>query len=159
MPACNKAQDGRWTAFIKHFGQLLCTHTHIHTHSHTNGAAIGSNLGFSIFAQGHSDCRPEESGIEPADLLISRRPDEPPELQPPPTRSINVTWTTRTASVKWQFFTTSQFHGSALHRLLQVLRRSSAEPVKLDVESIVHVKCAAGLMGSNVSVSAPLYDI
>ena len=38
-----------------------------------------SNLGFSIFAQGHFDMQLGEPGIQTIDLPITRRPPHPPE--------------------------------------------------------------------------------
>ncbi len=77
--------NGKWTVFVSRFQLLNNTSQHspihtlraddfstksqpahqelIHTHSHTNGAAIRSNLGFSILPKYTSTCRPQ--GIKP----------------------------------------------------------------------------------------------
>ena len=70
---------------------ILATFTHLHTHSYTDGRYrharcqlhIRSNLGFSILLKDTSTCSSAQPGIQTSNLLITRRPALPPEIQLP----------------------------------------------------------------------------
>ena len=67
---------------------ILATFTHLHTHSYTDGRNcharcqlhFRSNLGFSILLKDTSTC---SSAQQTSNLLITRRPALPPEIQLP----------------------------------------------------------------------------
>ncbi len=76
FPAISEMVNGRnsWSAvlicILQHksastLHYTVPTNGKSYTHSHTSGAAIRSNLGFSILPEDTSTCRPEELGIKP----------------------------------------------------------------------------------------------
>lgn len=71
---CHCVTQAKWTCIF------LVAFTNSHTHSYISyQLLIRSNLGFSIFAQGHFYMQLVQPGIQTSDLLITKRHALPPE--------------------------------------------------------------------------------